>query len=139
MTSAQASHTIPGCFTLLFVLCLRPRFIVSLNLDPRLWVCPNIWSCTDYHTLLFVFALDIQRLCLLGFWYPSQIESTRLWLRPRYSDALHPLLWLHPQIASTTNHQTLGSRHRYLGPNGTLGQGDSALPCWSEKNQPWSQ
>ena len=34
------------------------------------------------------------------------------------------LLWLHQQIASTTEYQTLGSRHRYLrylGPSGTLG------------------
>ena len=57
----------------------------------------------------------------------------------RYSDALHPLLWLQPQTASTTKYQTLGSRYRYLGPSGTLGERDSALPHLSEKNQPWSQ
>ena len=83
---------------------------------PRLWLRP--WYSEAVHSRI---------------WYSSQIESTRLWLLPWYSDALHPLLWLHPQIAST-RHQTFGSSHRYLGPNGTLGEWDSALPRRSEKS-----
>ena len=43
------------------------------------------------------------------------------------------------RVPSTTDYQTLGSRHRYLCPIGTLGEEDSALPRWSEKNQPRSQ
>ena len=32
------------------------------TLEPRLWIYPNIGSCTDYHTLVFDFALDILAL-----------------------------------------------------------------------------
>ena len=41
---------------------------------------------------------------------------------------LHPFLWLHPQIASSTNYQTLGSRHRYQVASGTLEEEDLAMP-----------
>ena len=84
-------------------------------------VLAMIDSCT-HHTIVFGFALRYSEAVHSRIWYPSQLESTCLVYgsRPRYSDALHPLLWLHPQIASTAEYQALGSRHRYLGPSGTL-------------------
>ena len=30
-----------------------------------LWICPNMGSCTAYHTLVFDFALDIRAFCIL--------------------------------------------------------------------------
>ena len=70
---------------------------------PRLWVWPNIASCTDYQALIYDFAFDIRALCILGSaWFPSQIESLA---SPLILGRLHPLLWLHPWIASHTDYQ----------------------------------
>ena len=65
-----AHDTLVLCFPWLFVLWLLPRCIVSLTLDPELPVMYT-HTCT-HHTLVFNFALDIQRLCILGSGIPHK-------------------------------------------------------------------
>ena len=48
----------------------RPRYLDTL--DPRLWICPNIGSRSDYHTLVFNFAFDFLVLCFLGSGIPHK-------------------------------------------------------------------
>ena len=132
VTSAKVSSTIPGASQ---EHSASPSvFGFSLDTLDRLWICPNIASCNDYHTLVSEFALDIRALCILGFVYHSQIESTRRWLRPWYSGACTLFSGFTHRIASRTDYQTLGSRRRYLGgASGTLGEGNSVMPPSGQK------
>ena len=101
---------------------IRPRFIVSLSLDPRLWVCPNIGSCTPTHahitpsssTLPLIFrgcafselvSLTIRIYSsmaspsILGFFAPSSLASSTNRLNHRISDT-----WLSPSISGPQWH-----------------------------------
>ena len=95
-------------------------------------------TCT-HHTLVFDFALDIQRLCILRFGIPhkSNLLVFGFALDSRMPCTLFSGFTHKSHQPPIIRHSTLAI-DTCMGPSGTLGQEDSALPRWSEKNQPWS-
>ena len=133
-----AHDTLHGAPHDYFVLWLCPRCIVSLTLDPK----PPVMythTCT-HHTLVFDFALDIQKLCILGSGIPH--KSNLLVFGFALDTRTHCTLF---SGFTHKSHQPRIIRHSALaidtcmGPSGTLGEWYSALPRRSEKKQPWPQ
>ena len=99
----------------------------SSTLDlPKHWVM-HIHTYT-HHTLVLDYALDIQRLCILesGIPHKSNLLVYGFALDTR-TPCILSLASLTNRFPSTTDYQTLGSRHRYLCPIGMLWEEDSAL------------
>ena len=122
--------------------------VVSFSLDLRLWVCPNIGSCTPTHVHITSSCLTLP-LIFRGCAFSDLVSLTNR----IYSSMASPLILgrLAPLFSGFThkshpiNHRLSDTRLspsiiRYLCPIGTLVEEDSALPQWSEKkNQPRSQ
>ena len=111
-------------------------FTLGLWLHPRytwaLWILDYGLAQTSGHALIIIPSsltslLDIRALCILSYGIPHKSSQLGVGFALDTRGGRHPLLWLHPRIASSTDYQTLGSRHRYLGPSGTYGEGDSTL------------
>ena len=108
--ASTASPTIPGCFAWSLAphgIWLLPRYLSTS--DPRLWICANIASCTDYHTLISDFALDIyifgnlaQKSSLLGVGFAPDTRPPCTLLSGFTHESRHAPIMIHLALAINT-------------------------------------
>ena len=125
--------------------------VFGFSLDTwSLWILDSGFAQTSGHALIIT-PSSLTSLSIFGRFASSALVfltnrfySALAWplilgRLPEYQDTRAPalfwLLWLH-FIASSTDYQTLGSRHRYLGVIGSLWERYSVMPLLVRTNQP---